>query len=47
MAAVNHVLNPFEGNTNLGYPTGLKLYLQATIEIDKETDKLNISVKKK
>ena len=44
MAAVNYVLSPFEGNTNPGYPTGLKLYLQATIEKDKETDKLNISV---
>ena len=39
------MLCTFEGNINLGYPTGIKLYLQATKEIDKETDKLDISVK--
>ena len=35
---------PFEGNINSGYPTGLKLYLQETREIYKETYKLDISV---
>ena len=44
MAAVNYVLSPFEGNINTGYPTGLKIYLQATKYIDKETDKLDVSV---
>ena len=43
MAALNYVLIPSEGNINPGYPTGIKLYLQATKEIDKETDKLDIS----
>ena len=42
--AVNYVLSSFEGNINPGYPQGLKLYLQETREIDKESDKLNISV---
>ena len=42
--AVNDLINPFEGNINPGYPTGIKLHLQATKEIDKETDKLYISV---
>ena len=42
--AVNYVLIPFEGNINPGDPTGLKLYLQATKDIDKEIDKLYISV---
>ena len=37
MAAVNDVFIPFEGNINPGYPTGIKLYPQATNEIDKET----------
>ena len=44
MAAANNVLSPFEGNINLIYPTGLKCYLQATKETDKETEKLYISV---
>ena len=35
---------PFEGNINSGYPTGLKLNLQETREIYKETYKLDISV---
>ena len=35
MAAVNYVFIPFEGNINPGDPTGLKLYLQVTKEIDK------------
>ena len=44
MADVNHMIIPFEGNINPGDPTGLKLYLQATKDIDKETDSLYISV---
>ena len=40
---VNYVIIPFEGNINTGYPTGIKLYLQATTEIGKEADKLDIS----
>ena len=44
--SVNYVLRPFEGNINPRYPMGIKLYLQATKEIDKETDKINISVSK-
>ena len=34
MTAVNDVISPFEGNINPGYPTGLKIYLQTTKEID-------------
>ena len=41
---VNFVLSTFEGNINLGYPQGIKLYLQETTQIDKEADKLDISV---
>ena len=41
---VNYLLSPFKGNTNTGYPQGLKLYLWATKEIDKEAEKLDISV---
>ena len=44
MADVNSVLSPFEGNTNPGDPTGFKLHLQATKDIYKETDNLDISV---
>ena len=44
MYAVNECFSPFEGNINPGYPTRLKLYLQATKEIDKETDKIYILV---
>ena len=44
MEDVNYVLIPFEGNINYGYPTGIKLCFQATREIDKETDNLDISV---
>ena len=44
IADVNYVLSPFEGNINTGYPTGLKIYLHSTKEIDKETDELDISV---
>ena len=37
MEAMNYMLGFFEGNINPGYPTGIKLYPQATNEIDKET----------
>ena len=43
-APVKYVLRSFEGNINPGYPQGIKLYLQATHDIDKEADKFNISV---
>ena len=41
---VNYVLIPFKGCINLGYPQGIKLYLQATKDIYKEYDKLDISI---
>ena len=41
---VNHVIRPFEGNINHGYQQVLKMYLQATKEIDKEAEKLDITV---
>ena len=41
---VNYVLRKYEGNLNPGDPQGIKLYLQATKEIYKESDKLDISV---
>ena len=44
MAAVNFLLLPFEGKTNPGDATGIKLYLEETKEKDKETDKLDIAV---
>ena len=44
MAAINHFISPFEGKQNLEDPKGLKIYIQDTKEIDKETDKLDISV---
>ena len=37
---INYMLRTFEGNINTGYPTGIKLYIQWTKWIDKETDKL-------
>ena len=43
-APVKYVLIPFEENINPGDPKGIKLYLQATREIDKESDKLDITV---
>ena len=43
MGSVNDVISPFEGNINPGDPMGLKRFLQATKEIYKETDKLDIS----
>ena len=39
---VNYVVRPFEGNINHGYQEVPKFYLQATKEIDKEADKLDI-----
>ena len=44
MAAVNNVLSIFEGNINPGDQTGIKIYLQETEEIDKDTDKIDVSV---
>ena len=44
MEDFNWVLIPFEGKINPGDPMGIKLYIQATNEIDKETDKIDISV---
>ena len=41
---MKYVLNSFKGDINTGYPQGLKLYFQATNQIDKEADKLDISV---
>ena len=41
---VNYVLSPFKSNINLGYPRGIKLYLQAKNAIDKESDTLDILV---
>ena len=38
------MLSTFVKNINPVYLTGLKLYLQATKEIDKEADKLDVSV---
>ena len=32
---MNYVLRPFEGNIDTGYPQGIKIYPQATKEIDK------------
>ena len=43
---VNDMIRPFEGNINPVGPLGIKLYLQATAQIDKESDKLDVSVKK-
>ena len=41
---VNYVLIPFKGNINPGDPQGIKLYLQATKEIEKESHKLDVKV---
>ena len=41
---VNYVVSPLKMNINHGHSKGLKIYLQATKEIDKQTDKLDISV---
>ena len=42
MADVNYFLILFEDNINHGDPTGLNFFIQATKEIDKQTDKLDI-----
>ena len=44
MAAVNYVLSPFKGNINPGDPTMINIYPQATKYMDKENDRLDISV---
>ena len=41
---VNNVISPFEGNINTRKPQGITLYIQATREIEKEYDMLDISV---
>ena len=41
---VNYLLGPFEGSVDTGYPKGIKINFQATKEIDKDADKLDISV---
>ena len=44
MTAVNFVLISFEANIYPGDPIRIKLYLQATKEIDKDTYKIDISI---
>ena len=44
MVSVYYVISLFERNRNPGDPTGIKLYLQSSKEIYKETDKIDISV---
>ena len=39
---VNDALRPFEGNIDTGYSQGIKLYIQATKDTEKEADKLYI-----
>ena len=41
---VNYVISPPEGEINPVYPQDLKLYFQAKKDIEKEADKLDISV---
>ena len=41
---VKYVIITFEGNINPGDLKGIKMYLQETKDIDKEADKLDISV---
>ena len=43
-APINCVLSQFEGNINHVDTTGLRLYLQSIKKIDKEAEKLDISV---
>ena len=43
-ATVECVLIPSKGNTNNEDPQGLKIYLQEKKDIDKEAEKLDISV---
>ena len=35
-------MSPFKGNTNTGYQQGIKIYHQATREIENLTNKMNI-----
>ena len=44
MMAVNDELILFEGNINPGDQSGLRTHLQGTNDIEKETDKIDISV---
>ena len=44
MEAVNYVFRPLKGGIYPGDPTGINPCFQANKEIDKETDKLDISV---
>ena len=44
MAAVFYFISPLEENIHPVDPMGLKIYLQAAKEIDKETEKLDSSV---
>ena len=41
---VKYMLIAFEGNINIGYPQGLIIHLRDTMYIDKEAEKLDISV---
>ena len=41
--SVNYVISLFKDNMNTGYPQGIKLYLQATKDIEREYEKLDIS----
>ena len=41
---VNYVIGPLESNINSGDPQGIKPYLQERKDIDKEADKLDISI---
>ena len=43
-APVNYVLSPFEGNIHFRDPQRLKLYLWEIKDVDKEANKLGISV---
>ena len=38
----NYVIIPFEGKINLGYPQGIKIYLQATKDTENKADKFDI-----
>ena len=45
MSAVNYVLRSFEGNINPGYPTGIKMYLQVTKDIDNVDHSISLANK--